>query len=239
LLSCLHISKAIRYFEIKSTLVEDRKLHEDLASIRNMMERSSKFISLSGLSGIMAGIYALIGAGLTYYIIYEPSKVNFNYSAPGGNPYLQSDLWEDLIFSPTILQLLFIAFAVLFASLVTGYALTSRKAKKQGQALWGKTSKALLFQMATPLITGGLLIVILIGRGYWGIVSPACLAFYGLALVGASAYTYADVKYLGICQIVLALIAAAFPGYGLFLWALGFGVLHIIYGTLMYSKYDR
>jgi hypothetical protein len=219
--------------------VEERKIQEDLASIRNMMERSSKFISLSGLSGILAGIYALVGAALTYYIIYEPSRVSFNYATPGTNPYLQSKLWEDLIFSADILQLLFIAFAVLFASLLTGYALTSRKAKRQGQVLWGKTSKALLFQMATPLLTGGLLIIILIGRGYWGIVSPACLAFYGLALVGASAYTYQDVKYLGICEILLAFVAAAFPGYGLLLWAIGFGVLHIVYGGLMYSKYDR
>ncbi len=219
--------------------MKDHNIHEDLASIRNMMERSSKFISLSGMSGIMAGIYALMGAALTYIIIYQPSRISFNYATPGTNPYLQSTLWEDLLFSPTILQLLFIAFAVLFASLVTGYALTSRKAKKQGQALWGKTSKALLFQMATPLLTGGLLIIILIGRGYWGVVSPACLAFYGLALVGASAYTFNDVKYLGICQIVLALIAAAFPGYGLLLWAVGFGVLHIVYGTLMHFKYDR
>lgn len=219
--------------------MEERKIQEDLASIRNMMERSSKFISLSGLSGILAGIYALVGAALTYYIIYEPSRVSFNYATPGTNPYLQSKLWEDLIFSADILQLLFIAFAVLFASLLTGYALTSRKAKKQGQVLWGKTSKALLFQMATPLLTGGLLIIILIGRGYWGIVSPACLAFYGLALVGASAYTYQDVKYLGICEILLAFVAAAFPGYGLLLWAIGFGVLHIVYGGLMYSKYDR
>lgn len=219
--------------------MEERKIQEDLASIRNMMERSSKFISLSGLSGILAGIYALVGAALTYYIIYEPSRVSFNYATPGTNPYLQSKLWEDLIFSADILQLLFIAFAVLFASLLTGYALTSRKAKRQGQVLWGKTSKALLFQMATPLLTGGLLIIILIGRGYWGIVSPACLAFYGLALVGASAYTYQDVKYLGICEILLAFVAAAFPGYGLLLWAIGFGVLHIVYGGLMYSKYDR
>ena len=219
--------------------MEDSKLQEDLASIRSMMERSSKFISLSGLSGIMAGIYALIGAALAYNIIYEPSRYTFGYEPQAGNPYLQSGVWEELVFSPTILQLLFIAFGVLFAALVTGYALTSRKAKKHGQALWGKTSKALLFQMATPLLTGGFLIIILISRGYFGIIAPACLAFYGLALVGASAYTFTDIRYLGICEIILAIMAAALPGYGLLFWAIGFGVLHIIYGSLMHLKYDR
>lgn len=219
--------------------MEDSKLQEDLASIRNMMERSSKFISLSGLSGIMAGVYALVGAALAYNIIYEPSRYNFGYVPQGGNPYLQRGVWEELVFSPAILQLLFIAFGVLFAALVTGYALTARKAKKHGQALWGKTSKALLFQMATPLLTGGLLIIILISRGYLGIVAPACLAFYGLALVGASAYTFTDIRYLGICEIILAIMAAALPGYGLLFWAIGFGILHIIYGSLMHFKYDR
>jgi hypothetical protein len=223
----------------KVLLVENNKLHEDLASIRNMMERSSKFISLSGLSGIMAGIYALIGAALAYIIIYEPSRYTFNYSAKSGNPYTQDGVLEDLLFSPTILQLLCVAFVVLFASLVTGYGLTSRKAKKQGQAMWNKTSKALLFQMLTPLVTGGLLIIFLIARGYLGIVSPACLAFYGLALVGASAFTYTDVRYLGLCEIGLGILAAALPGFGLLFWAIGFGVLHIVYGTLMHFKYDR
>ena len=220
--------------------MEESKIQADLASIRNMMERSSRFISLSGLSGVMAGIYALMGAGLAYKIIYvHGDKYSLNLAAKGGNPFLQSELWEELVFSPTIMQLVVVALAVLFASLVTGYALTSRKAKKQGQALWGKTSKALIFQMATPLLTGGLLILILLSRGYLGIVAPACLAFYGLALVAASAYTYTDVRYLGICEIALALLAAALPGYGLLFWAIGFGVLHIIYGTLMHFKYDR
>lgn len=240
-ISLLHTSNTFRYFENKSTfLVENSKLHDDLASIRNMMERSSKFISLSGLSGVMAGVYALIGAGLAYRIIYDPAgRHSFDYAPPGQSPYLQSQLWEDLVFSPVILQLFFVAFAVLFASLLTGYYLTARKAKKQKQPVWGKTSRALLFQMATPLITGGVLIILLLGRGYLGIISPACLAFYGLALVGASAYTYNDVKYLGLCQIVLGIIAAALPGFGLFIWAIGFGVLHIVYGSLMYIKYER
>jgi hypothetical protein len=93
--------------------------------------------------------------------------------------------------------------------------------------------------MATPLVTGGLLILILISRSYYGIITPATLIFYGLALVSASNFTFADVKYLGLLEIALGLIAACFPGYGLLFWAIGFGVLHIIYGSMMYLKYDR
>ncbi|WP_295771959.1 hypothetical protein [uncultured Mucilaginibacter sp.] len=217
---------------------EEQKLHDDLASIRSMMERSSKFISLSGLSGVLAGVYALIGAWLAYSILYPRGDFG------GQREYLTNGVFDqdsipDLLFTPIITQLIFIALAVLVASLTTGLALTRRNAKKKGQQLWGKTSKALLFQMTVPLLTGGAFIVVMLLKGYFGIVSPACLAFYGLALVGASAFTFNDVKYLGISEIILALLAAVMPGYGLLFWALGFGVLHIIYGAVMHFKYDR
>jgi len=219
--------------------MENNKLQEELLSIRTMMERSSKFISLSGLSGVMAGIYALAGAFAAYRIIYRPAGV-FGYrdfvipnENHDGYPLLHSFL------SPVVLNLILIAVAVLLASIITCYILTSQKAKKHGQAMWGKTSRTLLFTMAVPLVTGGLLILILISRGYLGVVAPACLAFYGLALVSASAYTFTDIKYLGLCEIALGIIAAILPGYGLLFWAIGFGVLHIVYGSLLYTKYDR
>ncbi len=93
--------------------------------------------------------------------------------------------------------------------------------------------------MATPLLVGGILILIFISRGYYGIVASTSLIFYGLSLVGASNFTFTDVKYLGICEIILGLIAACIPGYGLLFWSIGFGVLHIVYGGVMYLKYDK
>jgi general stress protein CsbA len=204
--------------------VEEKQIQDDLASIRSLMERSSKFISLSGLSGILAGIYALIGAGLAFYIIY------------GGS--CSSPIFLNLE-TGSLNSLISVASAVLIASLVTGYILSTRKAKRKGQPIWSNTSRTLLFNMAIPLVSGGLLILILLFRNYYGIVSPASLIFYGLALVGASNFTYKDVRYLGICEIILGLIAACLPGYGLLFWAIGFGVLHIVYGSMMYFKYDR
>ena len=92
---------------------------------------------------------------------------------------------------------------------------------------------------AVPLVSGGLLILVLIYRGHYGIVAPASLIFYGLALVGAGNFTFTDVKYLGLCEIFLGLIASCLPGYGLLFWAIGFGLLHIVYGSIMHFKYDR
>jgi len=211
--------------------VKENQIQDELASIRSMMERSSKFISLSGLSGILAGVYALIGAGVAYHLIYNGNSIISSYPTDNG-----SGLTVNIL---TITQLFVIAVVVLTASLLTGVILTVRKARRKGQQVWGSVSQQLLFNMAVPLLAGGFLIMILISRGYLGIIAPASLIFYGMALVNASNFTFKDVKYLGICEIVLGLLAALLPGYGLLFWAIGFGVLHIVYGSIMYIKYDR
>ncbi|SDE52449.1 hypothetical protein SAMN05216464_10734 [Mucilaginibacter pineti] len=200
--------------------MKDQDIHSELSSIRNLMERSAKFISLSGLSGIMAGIYAIIGAFIGYKII-----ANEAYGLPH-NEYI------------TILQLFAVAFSVLILSIGTGVWLSVKKAKKHGQSFWSTGSKRLLINMSIPLVAGGLFTFILIYRGYYGIVAPATLIFYGLALVAGSHYTYSGVKGLGILEILLGLLCALMPGYGLIFWTVGFGLLHIIYGTVMHFKYD-
>jgi len=206
--------------------MEDKEIYTELNSIRSLMERSAKVISLSGLSGIMAGMYALIGAGSGYYIVYGPQ---------GGLGRRDYYITENEIFY----KLFFIAVAVLALSLTTGIWLTIRKAARKGQRVWNPASKKLLFNMAIPLITGGLFILIVLFRGYYGIVAPACLIFYGLSLVSAGHYTYDDVKWLGFLQIILGLMATLLPGYGIVFWTIGFGLLHIIYGSIMHFKYDR
>jgi hypothetical protein len=206
--------------------MQEKDIYSELNSIRNLMERSAKFISLSGLSGILAGVYALIGAGLGYYVVYGTS---------GDLDYRDHYVNDEAV----ILQLFLIAVVVLVLSLTTGILLTVRKAKSKGETVWNPSSKKLLVNMAIPLVTGGILILILLYRGYFGIIAPATLIFYGLALVAGSHYTVTDVKWLGIYEIVLGLIAACLPGFGIVFWTIGFGVLHIIYGSIMHFRYDR
>jgi predicted lysophospholipase L1 biosynthesis ABC-type transport system permease subunit len=216
--------------------VEEKEIQDELASIRNIMERSSKFISLSGLSGVLAGIYALLGGAAAYYILYVMNPlggIHRRYYA------IDKEIGISVGVTDETYLLLFIAVLVLAASVITGIVLSFKKAKRNGQRIWSKTSQALLFNMATPLVAGGVLILILLFRGYYAVVSPASLIFYGLALVGASNFTFTDVKYLGLCEVLLGLIAACLPGYGLLFWAIGFGVLHIVYGSMMYFKYDK
>lgn len=192
------------------------KLLTELKDIRNIMERSSRFLSLSGLSGILIGIYAIIGAFMAYQIVY----IQFP------SHYRQEYVNEVLI------QLFVIGATVLLLSLLTIFILTIKKARKEKKAIWGPGSKLLLLNLLIPLVTGAILITTLLFRGYYGVISPAFLIFYGLALVNAAKYTRPEILGLGIVEILLGLIAAIFPGYGLYLWAVGFGVVHIIYGAL-------
>lgn len=224
--------------------MKEKEIEDELVSIRSMMERSSKFISLSGLSGILAGIYALIGAGLAYYILYNdlPDELNPYKNMSGefksDSPGIVRGLFFGYDSSITVI-LLIIALLVLIASIGTGIFLSFRKAKSNGQPLWSSTSRTFLFHMAIPLITGGIFLLILIFRGHYGIAAPVSLIFYGLSLISASSYTFSTVKYLGLCETILGLIAACLPGFGLLFWAIGFGVLHIVYGSVMYFKYDK
>jgi hypothetical protein len=205
---------------------EIQEYEKDIASIRSMMERSVKFISLSGLSGVLAGAYALAGAALAYYIIYYPNP-------PYG--FRLHYVNEQSIIS----NLIIVAVLVLLLSLGTGLWLSSRKATRLGTTIWNKVSKQLFKDLSIPLVTGGILIIIMLSRGYAGFVASACLIFYGLALIYASRNTYKEIQYLGFIEIGLGLFAAALPGYGLIFWSLGFGVMHIIYGSIMHFRYDK
>ena len=213
------------YFKV--LYMEAQNYLKDISDIKNMMNRSSRFLSLSGLSGVLAGVYALIGAYLGYEIIYATNEVSLD----GYRTIFLTDV--------KIFQIIMIALSVIALSMITGAALSYYKAKKQGESMWDSTSKRLLVNFLIPLITGGLLIVILIEKEAYVLIAPLTLIFYGLACVNASKYTLGYIRYLGITLLILGLLSAYFLGYGLIFWALGFGVCHIIYGGIMHFKYDR
>lgn len=206
--------------------MEAKDYLKDIQDIKSMMAQSSRFISLSGLSGVLAGFYALIGAWFAYRTIYFDTATSGNYM--------------NLVISQyAVWKLLFIAGTVLFLSLITGIILSQRKATKRNESVWNPASKRLVINFSIPLATGGVFILYLIEKDILGLVAPLTLIFYGLACVNASKYTIGDVRYLGLTQIVLGLLSLWFLGYGLLFWALGFGVGHILYGSIMYFKYDR
>ncbi len=212
---------------ITKFFVMKRNLQEELTHIRIMMERSTRFLSLSGWAGIMAGIYASIGAYYARKLIYNSASIEIYFDIKDGS------------MSKGLLYLLAIATGVFLLSMATALYTCSRTAKKSGEKLFTPAALKMLYNMAIPFITGGVLSIILILKGLMGLVAPITLIFYGLSLVIASHYTYRNIKVLGILEVALGLLAACYQGYGLFFWTLGFGVLHILYGTLMYLKYKQ
>jgi hypothetical protein len=194
-----------------------------LGEMRDLMNRSSRFLSLSGLSGICAGVFALIGAAAAWQYLYA---MRDDFYGPHTATRFYTFFFTD-------------AGLVLFFSLLAGWFFSNRRAKKAGVPLFDATAVRLLINLFIPLAAGGLFCFALLYYGVIGLIAPATLIFYGLALLNASKYTVNDIRYLGIFQIVLGLIATIFIWHGLIFWAIGFGVMHIIYGIVLYYKYER
>ena len=192
------------------------------------MERSSRFISLSGLSGVAAGLCALVGT-------YVADKILKDY-------YLKLNrgaVFTDNDFTLLEIKLVILAGIVLLASLILAFVFTWRRARQNHLPVWDLTARKLLWNVLLPLVAGGLFVLAMLQYDEWHFVAPACLVFYGLALVNGSKYTLSDVRYLGYSEIILGLFSTQFIHSGLYFWAIGFGMLHIIYGAIMWWKYER
>jgi hypothetical protein len=208
---------------------------EALQDIKRIMERSSRFISLSGWSGIAAGVCALVGAWLAVGRRAHYKTIRYSDIPPGArgdSPYanFRSELSDEL---------LLIAIGVFVAAIVLATLFTYIRSRKNKLPMWGNTARRLLWNTMVPLVVGGVVILNQLEAAHYLLVAPLSLIFYGLALVNGSKYTFGEVKYLGYGQILLGLVNLWLPGYGLVFWAAGFGGLHILYGIVMWWKYER
>jgi hypothetical protein len=202
---------------------------EDIKTIRKIMEESSRFLSLSGLSGIFAGGFAIAGALLAYFLI------------PGNGSVHYVEYFSSLSANETMIlkwQLLADASIVLILSVLFSLYFSYKKTKGEGKVFWTPVSKRLLINLLIPLITGGIFVIVLLIQNHIGLIVPGFLIFYGLALVNAGKFTFGEIFYLGTLEIIIGLISAFFPDWGLIFWIFGFGILHIIYGLVMYRKYE-
>lgn len=207
----------------------DSKSIEDIKAIRRIMEESSRFLSLSGLSGVCAGVMAIAGALFAYLVILDNGSIQYK------------DYLESLSSKETLAlrwQLMAVAAVVLVTSVLCAFYLSIKKAKKDGKNFFTPISKRLLINLLIPLVTGGIFVIVLLLHNYVQLIVPAFLIFYGLALVNAGKFTFSEFFYLGILEIITGLLSAFIPGWGLIFWVFGFGILHIIYGLAMYRKYE-
>lgn len=204
----------------------------DLAHIRSLMERSTRFISLSGLSGVFAGLVALCGAYLAHGYVRS-------FTSPDADPIAYSPIRGDEDYRTLALTLVLLASAVLAVALIGAFWFTWRRSKQLGRTLWDTSARRLAWNLLIPLAAGGLVCLSFIYHGLPGLVAPATLVFYGLALLNASRYTLDEVRWLALSELALGVIASFWIRAGLLFWAFGFGVLHIVYGTLMWLRHER
>jgi len=202
----------------------NRKHQEDLSHIRSMMERSSRFISLSGLSGVFAGLSALIG-GLYVYLLFKANGLDY---FDGEHKFYSANLVSELVFTALIVLVFALTFGIFF---------TIRKSRKYNLPIWTTATKKMLVNLAIPLLVGGVFCLALLYHQMYVLIAPATLLFYGLALINAEKYTFSDIKYLGFCELALGCVSLFFLGYGLVFWIIGFGILHILYGLIVFKKY--
>jgi hypothetical protein len=202
---------------------------EDIKTIRKMMEESTRFLSLSGLSGIFAGGFAIAGALVAYFLILHNGSIHYD------EYFTSLSVKETLVLR---LKLIADAVCVLILSIIFSIYFSVNKAKREGKNFWSPASKKLLINMLIPLATGGIFVIVILVQNLIQLIVPGLLIFYGLALVNSAKFTLDEVFYLGIFEIITGLAASLFSGWGFIFWIFGFGILHIIYGVVMYRKYD-
>jgi hypothetical protein len=202
---------------------------DELKTIRKIMEESSRFLSLSGLSGVFAGIFAITGALVAWFLILHNGNIHYD-------EYFR--ILSETETSVLRWQLIIDALSVLVLSVLFALIFSARKARKAGKNLWTPVTRRLLINFMIPLATGGIFVIILLVQNHIQLIVPGLLIFYGLALLNAGKFTYGEIFYLGLLQIITGLTSAVFPSLGIFFWVIGFGILHIVYGLFMYRKYE-
>jgi hypothetical protein len=181
---------------------------ENLRFIRETMSRASEFTAVPGWGGIFMGISALI-------------------TAPIAGPPDDSVRWMLIWFADG---------AVAATIALVAIAIKSRRS---GAPL-SKAAPALRFALAfvPPLVAGMILTPVFALMGL-GARLPGCwLLLYGTAVATGGAFSVRVVPLMGICFMALGAIAFAAPAaWGHWLMALGFGVLHIVFGIIIARSY--
>jgi len=223
------------YFVFQSTFMDSEKSSlEALQDIKKMMERSSRFISLSGWSGIAAGICALIGAWFAHARLTD-----YVARRSADEPYVRGEYFFKYGDATLLQQLILIAMLTFIAAFISAFLFTYLRSTRTGVPIWGFVAKRLLWNTFVPLAAAALVLLRMMQLGYFDLIAPCSLVFYGLALIHASKYTLGEIRYLGFGELILGLISLWVRGNAVYFWALGFGVLHIVYGAIMWWKYER
>lgn len=180
---------------------------ENLRFIRETMERSASFTAVSGWAGVAMGAVALAAAAVAR---------------------LQQDprVW---------LAVWLLAAAVSFAVAVGGMAVKSRSV---GMPLFSGPGRKFASSFAPPIVVGGLLTVALFVAGEIRLLPGTWLLLYGAAVVTGGAHSVRVVPLMGAVFMATGAVALlAPPAWADAFMALGFGMLHVVFGLVIARKH--
>ncbi|MDR0680746.1 MAG: hypothetical protein LBG15_02675 [Dysgonamonadaceae bacterium] len=199
---------------------KQHKKNTELDAIRELMERSSTCIGLSGLGGILAGVLALVGASCAYYWIED---------------------FKENVYAVKVLQqkLLLLAAAVFAGALFCVLFFSYRRSEKIQIPFWNSATRRLFISIAVPFIAGSFIFLWALNNQFYFLLPAVSLIIYGMAIFCGSYYTTSESRYLAFAEMILGCVTIWQPAYGLLFLTTGFGVLHIIYGVVIWFRYER
>lgn len=201
-----------------------------LNDIRSMMDRSSRVLSLSGWSGIWAGLVALAATMLAQHWIHDMEAA-----------YAGSDGFFAMMLAGVAIskRFLFLAVATFGLAVLGAFYFSYRKNSREGHKTFNTAARRMIISMGIPMAAGAWMVFYFLSEGQIFNLVPTMLVFYGMTLINSAKYTISDIRWLGLFEIITGCFATLRPEWGLYFWAFGFGVLHIVYGIIMWRKYDR
>jgi len=222
------------YFTLWFTLqykvkrMEHQKHLENLSELKSILSKNTRFLSFSGLSGVIAGITALAGEYLFYNLYLATFSSSSNYADV-------RNLADMKLFYSALL----IALSIIGISVIVGVILARKKIRMQGSTVNRDLLKNTLIHILVPILVGGAICFVASFTDHFIYIPAFLLIFYGLGLFNGSRFSFDDLKIVGLVFMGLGLITYAYPNLSMWTWGLGFGVGHILYGLRVYFVHDR
>lgn len=180
---------------------------DNLEFIRETMERSTAFTAVPGYGGIFMGVTAIAAA----YIAFT---------------------------QPTIWQWMTVWLVEGALGFLIGLFAMWQKSKMAGTSLASTPAKKMILSFLPPMVCGVIITLGLWRLEHFEVLVPVWLLLYGAAVVTGGSYSVRAVPVMGWCFIALGGIAFLLPTRAAdLMMALGFGLLHIIFGIVIARRY--
>lgn len=112
-----------------------------------------------------------------------------------------------------------------------------RKALAAKIGVFSAPGRRFVLSFLPPLLVGAPLTFVLYQAGMIAVLPGMWLMLYGTAVVTGGAFSVRVVPVMGLCIMVVGLIAVFAPAFGNSLMAIGFGGLQIIFGMIIAYRY--